>query len=259
MEAQDHWERSSGEEISDGEVNFRDTNDVCDDDDLYYTSGSGCPSKLQFRRDVSKARWNQKMRVAEVLEKKGKMWTTTGIVRGGRTYCFLEETLFLAEIGAMRLVDDSDTCLTLKDIYEKVAEGNIGCCYDFFQVYKQLKSLGYIVGRHGVPWTFRSSKSTSASHSLKEEDSIVELFSNMRVNESLRPSFDVYHPNSRFRKSAPGDPSFVLCLASGSPPSKAEIQVLEKQCNGIPLKFCDIEHGRISFFSFDEVELPVLP
>ncbi|XP_038721466.1 uncharacterized protein LOC120013654 isoform X2 [Tripterygium wilfordii] len=240
---QDHWEGSTGGEISDSDVSFQDTNDGNEDEDLY-TSASGSPSKLQFRRDVSRARWNQEMQMAEVLEKKGKMWITTGIVRGGQTFCFLEETLFLAEIGALHLLGDKDTCLALKDIYEKVSEGKSGCCYEFFQVYRQLKSLGYIVGRHGVAWTIKSSKSTSESHSLKEKDSVIELFGNMQVNDNFRPAFDVYYPNSRFRKSAPGDPSFVLCLASGSPPSEAEIQVLEKQFNGVPLKFCHVEHGR---------------
>ncbi|KAK7839438.1 hypothetical protein CFP56_018033 [Quercus suber] len=33
----------------------------------------------------------------------------------------------------------------------------------------------------------------------------------MHINEA-RPVFDVYLPNSKFRKSSPGDPSFVICL-----------------------------------------------
>ncbi|TXG70309.1 hypothetical protein EZV62_005244 [Acer yangbiense] len=43
------------------------------------------------------------------------------------------------------------------------------------------------------------------------------------------------------------------------PPSKAEIEVLERQCGSIPMKFCHVEHGRVSFFFFNKVELPVLP
>ncbi|TXG70311.1 hypothetical protein EZV62_005246 [Acer yangbiense] len=43
------------------------------------------------------------------------------------------------------------------------------------------------------------------------------------------------------------------------PPSKAEIEVLERQCGSIPMKFCHVEHGCVSFFFFNKVELPILP
>jgi tRNA-splicing endonuclease subunit Sen54 len=47
-----------------------------------------------------------------------------------------------------------------------------------------------------------------------EENSItcaVQMLSNLQVDE-LRLNFDVYLPNSKFRKSSPGDPAFLLCL-----------------------------------------------
>ncbi|TXG70380.1 hypothetical protein EZV62_005315 [Acer yangbiense] len=43
------------------------------------------------------------------------------------------------------------------------------------------------------------------------------------------------------------------------PPSKAEIEVLERQCGSIPMKFYHVEHGRVGFFFFNKVELPILP
>ncbi|XP_042480309.1 uncharacterized protein LOC122061170 isoform X4 [Macadamia integrifolia] len=183
---------------------------------------------------------------------------------------------YLAQIGALVLLDANDAVVSLKDIYEKVAEGNNGCHWEAFEAYRHLRSLGYIVSRHGAPWTEKSVKSVPGSACLdgttesnevadrKSEDelSIISLFKDLNINE-VGLDFDVHLPNSKFRKSCPGDPSFILCLTSffcrGQPPLREEIENLEKKCNGIPLKFCHVDHGRVSFFSFDKLELPVLP
>uniref|UniRef100_A0A3N7G6A3 tRNA-splicing endonuclease subunit Sen54 N-terminal domain-containing protein n=1 Tax=Populus trichocarpa TaxID=3694 RepID=A0A3N7G6A3_POPTR len=122
MDAEDDWESSSGE--------VTDT-DQFNDEDFYSTSA--CLSKLQFRNDVSKAKWNVEMGMAEVIEKKGKMWITTGIVRNGKTFCLIEETLFLAEIGALLVMDDNDECLALKDIHKKMSEERNGCSWELFE------------------------------------------------------------------------------------------------------------------------------
>ncbi|XP_011015342.1 PREDICTED: tRNA-splicing endonuclease subunit Sen54-like isoform X1 [Populus euphratica] len=261
MDAEDDWKSSSGEVTDTDQIN---------DEDFYSTSA--CLSKLQFRSDVSKAKWNVEMGMAEVIEKKGKMWIATGIVRNGKTFCLIEETLFLAEIGALLVMDDNDECLALKDIYKKISEETNGCSWELFEVYKHLKSLGYVVGRHGVPWSMKgvenNSKPCSSQGTIQnnrvegvEENSItcaVQMLSNLQVDE-LRLNFDVYLPNSKFRKSSPGDPAFLLCLVRGSPPANAKSEVLERQCGGIPLKLCHVDHGRVSFFSFKRVELPILP
>ncbi|XP_011038361.1 PREDICTED: uncharacterized protein LOC105135261 [Populus euphratica] len=169
-------------------------------------------------------------------------------------------------------MDDNDECLALKDIYKKISEETNGCSWELFEVYKHLKSLGYVVGRHGVPWSMKgvenNSKPCSSQGTIQnnrvegvEENSItcaVQMLSNLQVDE-LRLNFDVYLPNSKFRKSSPGDPAFLLCLVRGSPPANAKSEVLERQCGGIPLKLCHVDHGRVSFFSFKRVELPILP
>ena len=121
-------------------------------------------------------------------------------------------------------MDDCSTGISLEDIYTKIANGKSGCCWEQFQAYKQLKSLGYIIRRCGVPWSLKcanksnecvSSKCSleSGSLDLESEDkrSIIEMFSGMQINEA-RPVFDVYLPNSKFKKSAPGDPSFAICF-----------------------------------------------
>ena len=42
---------------------------------------------------MSKALWIDDLEMAEVVERKGGMWTSTGIVRRGKIYCSIEETL----------------------------------------------------------------------------------------------------------------------------------------------------------------------
>ncbi|GAB4843880.1 hypothetical protein Ancab_013844 [Ancistrocladus abbreviatus] len=251
MEIED-WSNSSGG-MSDSESCFEEIKD----EELFYAP------------DMSKARWIQEMGMAEVIERKGQMMTTMGITRCGKIYCSIEETLFLAEVGALVLVDDKDESLPLKYIYEKVAGGKNGCSWDTFEVYRHLKTLGYIVGRHGIPWSLKSIKSCTVSQECTpdngepvqnecEEESVIEVMENLQIKE-LRPLFDVYLPNRKFRKSSPGNPCFLICLTGGHPPSRAAVEDLEKLCKGIPLRFGHVEHGRVSFFTFNKVELPVLP
>ncbi|XP_062003874.1 uncharacterized protein LOC133721316 isoform X1 [Rosa rugosa] len=246
-----------------------DINDV-EEEQVHYASGPA--SKLQPRAVVSKARWNDEMGMAQVVVQKGTFSKSTGIVRSGNLYYSIEEVLFLVEIGALVLLDESDTGrLSLEDVYVKMSGGKYGCCWEEFRAYRQLKSLGYIVGRYGIPWSLKKAKSNCESISsqgcpdsdeavnLESEEirSVIGLFNEMQINEA-RPVFNVYLPNSKFRKSSPGDPCFVLCFTRGYPPSRAELEALEGQCRSIPLKFCNVEQGRVSFFSFDKVELPIL-
>ncbi|CAJ1912782.1 unnamed protein product [Sphenostylis stenocarpa] len=260
------WGCSSSED-SDDEVYLQNASD---EEELGFSSGS--MPKLQFRSVKSKSCWNEEMGMGEVIEKNGKLWITTGIVRSGKIYSSIEETVYLTELGALDLLENSGRRISLTEMYEKVAGGKSGCCWELFEVYRHLKSLGYIIVRHGVLWSLKSIKSshrpaaleiTEKSNGLadmgsKSELAMDKLFSDLQINE-LMPDFDVYLPNSRFRKSSPGDPSFLLYLSRGHPPCKVEIEALEKQCGGIPLKICQVTEGRVSFFSYDKVELPVLP
>ncbi|PIA42674.1 hypothetical protein AQUCO_02000252v1 [Aquilegia coerulea] len=228
--------------------------------------------KVQLRKHVTKARWDGELGMAEIIEREGSMWTTTGIIRGSnKLYCSIEETLFLVELGALLLMDANETILSLKNMYEMIAEEKNGCCWESYKAFKHLKSLGYIVKRHGISWTLKSDKCCSIStcsqgnqerdesSSEKGEEylSINNRFGDMQIS-GLRPAFDVYHPNSKFKKSDPGVPYFVLCLAR-DPPSTAEFEDLRRRCNGVRVIICNVEHGHVSFFSFTRIELDVLP
>ncbi|KAJ6844955.1 uncharacterized protein M6B38_288335 [Iris pallida] len=227
-------------------------------------------SKLQFRKELSRARWDEEMGMGEIVEKKGSMWATTGIIRNGKLYCRVEEILFMAERGALLLSDCDDTILSIKDIYKKITNLKDGCSWDCFKAYRHLKSLGYIVGWYGIPWIMKTTlgcgnsdprQSTQDGNGIfcqEVEYTLSNCFRDMQLDE-MKPAFSVHLPNNKFRKSSPGDPSFLLCVLRGNPPSRAEVESMEEKCDGLPLKFCFVDHGRISFFSYDKVTLPILP
>lgn len=102
--------------------------------------------------------------------------------------------------------------LTLSDIHSKVAEIKNGCSWEYFKAYRRLKCLGYIVGRHDVAW---SSKSSSNSNQ-EDGKTIMDCFKDMGISDDMKVKkklvFDVYLPDSRFKKTCPGMPVFVLCL-----------------------------------------------
>ncbi|KAM3311964.1 hypothetical protein ACQJBY_032139 [Aegilops geniculata] len=229
-------------------------------------------SRVQLRNIESRARWVEEAGAAEVLDNKGKLWLTTGIARGGNLYYNVEEIGFLAERGALVLLDDKDETVGMDEIYGKIARGSYGCSWDAFQAYRHLKLLGYIVGRYDVPWTMKQIRSGDITNSPESMDGtsqsfrkangacndITKLLKGMRI-DGMYPSFKVHLPNSKFKKSSPGVPSFLVCLLRDKPPSRDELETVENKFDGIPLKFCQVDNGRVSFLSFDKVTLPSLP
>lgn len=258
------WECSLNEDIDDDdEVYLQNASD--DEQDFHFSSTSW--PNLQFRNTKSKGRWNEEMGMAEVYEKKGKMWVTTGIVRNGKIYTSIEETLYLMELEAVDLLDNGDRSISLIEMYKKVDGRKFGCCWELFEAYRHLKSLGYIVRRHGVAWSLKNIRSSLKSSDLEgtEESrqlvdmvttvkhSIDKLFGDLKIND-LKPDFDVYLPNKRFRKSSPGIPNYLMCLSRSPPPSNADIVALERKYGGIQWKICEVTDRRVSFFSFDKDE-----
>ncbi|KAF7073389.1 hypothetical protein CFC21_078385 [Triticum aestivum] len=252
---------------------------------------------LWCRNVASRARWVEEAGAAEVLDNKGKLWLTTGIARGGKLYYNVEEIGFLAERGALVILDDKDETVGMEEIYGKIASGSYGCSWDAFQAYTHLKFLGYIVGRYDVPWTMKHICSGDVTNSPESMDAtsqsfgkangacndITKLLIGMHIG-GMYPSFKVHLPNSKFKKSYPGVPSFLVCLLSfqfisynlpigisghnlfccwiwhkDKPPSRDELETVENKFDDIPLKFCQVDNGRISFLSFDKVTLPSLP
>eukprot|EP00268_Persea_americana_P031028 TRINITY_DN3010_c0_g1_i5.p1 TRINITY_DN3010_c0_g1~~TRINITY_DN3010_c0_g1_i5.p1 ORF type:complete len:111 (-),score=25.90 TRINITY_DN3010_c0_g1_i5:1670-2002(-) len=97
MEKNEDWGCcSDGTDTEDQEtINLKDWNDEEYNHNNPFKPSPEFTPKLQFRKDVSKARWDEDMGMAEVTENKGGMWRTTGIIRGGKLYCLLEEILYV--------------------------------------------------------------------------------------------------------------------------------------------------------------------
>ena len=125
------------------------------------------------------------------------------------------------ERGALFSLDGKGKILDLKYMYMKLAEGGYGCNWESLEVYRHLRSLGYIVKRCDVPWTIKRDKGCSPESScvpkaekVEKEDApapIIEMIKRREIN-GLKLDFDVYLPNSKFRKTSPGDPHFILSL-----------------------------------------------
>jgi hypothetical protein len=43
------------------------------------------------------------------------------------------------------------------------------------------------------------------------------------------------------------------------PPSRIELETVENKFEAIPVKYCHVDNGRVSFLSFNEVTFPTLP
>ncbi|CAM8940419.1 unnamed protein product [Rhodiola kirilowii] len=161
--------------------------------------------------------------------------------------------------------------VSIRDLYDRISEEACGCSWEQFEAYRHLKSLGYIAGRQGVPWTIKRKKSLNLSsvheaafadniplnEGLEHDFSILALDDHAHSGK-LNPDFDVYLPNSKFKKSTPGNPCFKLHVCRDRPPTKRDMEILESKCEGIPLKICHVDHGRVTFLSFQEAQLPEL-
>ena len=126
---------------------------------------------------------------------KGNHWSTLGHHQqddsSSINYIYPEEALFLIDRGILQLIiksddnrnDDVSLC-SLEKVYHLFLQQEHVLSLETFQVYMYLKRLGYILIRYIPPFS-----STSSLLSYK-----------------------IYKPNSKFRKSTPGSPSFYLII-----------------------------------------------
>lgn len=248
--------------------------EISDDDDSSVLYGGPDDTRLRCRKDMSVAQWDAARGTAEVVVKKGKAWTATGVTRGSQTLAFIEEIVFMVEQGLLVLLE-GERSIPLLEAYSLVSSPSYGCSWDNYQVYSYLRKLGYIVGRHNVLWTLPKKRPPPQLESLtgqfadiKVSDDLLyshtvasssETDAKAPVKSDLKLMYDVYLPNASFKKSNPGFPAFSLCISSDSPPRRSQVRLLEQTIEGRPVKFASVTCDHVTIYSFDVVELPSLP
>eukprot|EP00897_Mesotaenium_endlicherianum_P010702 jgi/Mesen1/9660/ME000671S09007 len=393
--------------------------------------------RLVQTKEISVARWLPREGVAEVLLQRTRMWTSIGVTRGSRLLCNVEETLYCMERGSLVLLlgeGHAERQASVQHVYGLLLQHQHhqqqqeqrqeqqqqqrpagGCTCEEYSAFAHLRRLGYIVGRHAVPWTTATSRrrhahpgdrlatdasqpdagatiserlpemkgeaqdkegegmlpssAMSAPHaqaraqseaqsatgvdaSGRETDNMCDphvsglppelalaetsggetispeererdgrhqnaplAVVNTPSGASLAPQgdegpedpenlprgtemesqalspgesaakreagnghqeidspaataggagfarlqYDVYLPNSRFRKTDPGPPLFSLCVTSGRPPTRAEVKAVQRTSGEVKVKFAAVAAGNVSLFSFDAVTLPTMP
>eukprot|EP00250_Pteridium_aquilinum_P011772 c20297_g1_i1 orf=528-1448(-) len=304
-------------ESSDEEAYLSDISSIEDEACMLPLTKHLVPKLTARRRNKCEAKWISQgsfAGMAEVVKFKGNYLKSTGIVRDSRVLLHVEEIGYLMQREALTILN-GDSLMTIMDIYTCIMIGDYGCTWEAFKVYLELKTLGYIVGRHNVLWSNTSNITKGSRNSLQKlnDGLLPSHFERLQVRDekgiiqdgkdcaeacassssdskesggscrvcmheeeatyqfcdpsngshvsarAVELMFDVFPPNSSFKKTNPGTPDFSLCISSNLPPDSAYLEALNTQSDGIPVTVAAVDSGRTSFFHFNEVQLPVLP
>ncbi|KAL2622458.1 hypothetical protein R1flu_002663 [Riccia fluitans] len=175
----------------------------------------------KLKKDVSVAKWDGVKGLAEVSLKKGKLFGSMGIMRGSMLYCNVEEAVYLVGLGSLALLFDGKV-MYMEEVYNLLLTPAHGCSWIAYQIFAYLKRLGYIVGRHGIPWT-TSRKRENLTPSKMTLDNQGDWLSRRRTkNEEeqaniekgisgFRTRYIVYDHDGELDSSAKGTASPGLC------------------------------------------------
>uniref|UniRef100_A0A7S2K865 tRNA-splicing endonuclease subunit Sen54 N-terminal domain-containing protein n=1 Tax=Leptocylindrus danicus TaxID=163516 RepID=A0A7S2K865_9STRA len=215
-------------------------------------------------------------------------------------YLFPEEALYLHMLGLVVILggekDDED--MTTKDLYLRffcTRSVDYGITLPVYLSYMHLRSQSYIVARHGlllnsieckteeIESVAESTASTtdanaptveSVEDKLREERIRKKIDRLNRIDRAIQHpptqfhsngevslAYDVWKPNSNFKKTNPGRPDFCVAVGyfnSPSPPLSMLLSLIT-QCNGAPLRVAVIsDSGTVMLFSFSDEEAPVI-
>jgi hypothetical protein len=71
--------------------------------------------------------------------------------------------------------------------------------------------------------------------------------------------FDIYMPNKKFKKSAPGEPMFKLIIAKARDfePNLNDLIINCKECSNSNTLYAFVDNGDVSFYNFNSIDLPI--
>ena len=202
-------------------------------------------------------------------------------------YLFPEEALYLHMLGLVVVLggEKGDEAMTTKDLYLRYFSAD--SCVDYgialpaYLAYMHLRAQSYIVARHGLLYSGEGQKEENAptdagdcaEDKLRMERTRKKKNRLKRIDRALQHppiqinsnevslAFDVYKPNSSFRKSDPGPPDFCVAVGNFNSPSPPLSMLLSliSECNGTPLRVAVIsDSGTVMLFSFSDEEAPVI-
>jgi tRNA-splicing endonuclease subunit Sen54 len=155
--------------------------------------------------------------------------------RQSSEYLFLEESLFLSERGVLQVYSEQGELLHLQRLYEMLETTRVPI--SIYLTYAHLRRQDYRVLRH-VP-------DASMTKDSKEARRTMVLTT---LNEDASSiAFDVYPPNTHFKRTDPGIPHLQVAVASFQLPSLTffELQTLSQKSGTVPLKIATVSDSGV--------------
>ena len=200
------------------------------------------------------------------------------------TYLFIEEGVFLHEQGLIELwnesLQESSSLMDSKQLYALLEGGPLSL--PVYLVYAHLRAQTYRVVRHTQTRKELIDElmaiGTNGRESIVDDDTIPSR-SSKDIKADLRQdaasaspptmyepgacpptiAFDVYPPDSNFKRSDPGLPAFhvAICSFVQSSPTFGEIQNLLVLCGTIPLRIATVaDSGTVVMFAVTDFGVP---
>lgn len=203
-------------------------------------------------------------------------------------YLFLEDVIFLHEQGLIHVEENIHSSLMESRQLYSLLHGPDGLLsLSVYLVYAHLRAQTYRVVRHtssrkslllelmskgelsnqmNVTMTtttdFPPSRQTKIVKEDLRRDAMAATPPTMyEPGASLTIAFDVYPPDSNFKRSNPGLPSFhvAICSFAQSSPTFGEMQELLLQCGNTPLRIATVaDSGTVVMFGLTDFGVPVI-